>query len=446
MTRKYFFTISLTFAWLTIGLAQVKINFVEYDLDNGLHVILHQDKSTPITAVTVLYHVGSKNEKPDRTGFAHFFEHLMFAGTKDIAPGEYYMLVQNTGGELNASTSQDRTFYYEILSSNQLALGLWLESERMQYLKIDSASVETQRKVVKEERRQRYDNQPYGSVLEEIFKRAYKIYPYKWVPIGSIQHIDNATVKEFRDFYHTYYVPQNATLSIAGDINIDQTKKLVNEYFGAIPRGTGKIFRPNAVEPKQEAEIRDTVYDHIRLPAVIEAYHIPAVGTKDFYAIDMLTTLLSTGKSSRLYKALVNEKQQAVDVEAFSFGLEAPGLFITLGIANSGVNPGNLENSMDAEINKVKDQLISDDEFQKLRNQMESRYVNSNATDIGVAENLAEYHVLYGNTNLINTNLQEYLKVTKEDIKQAAGKYLTKDNRVVLYYLPVSEKRKPEVK
>lgn len=436
MPNKLLLSIILSFFLAAISFAQIKINFKEYDLDNGLHVILHQDKSTPVVAVTVLYHVGSKNEKPDKTGFAHFFEHLMFSGTKDIAPGEYYKLVQNAGGELNASTSQDRTIYYEVLPSNQLALGLWLESERMQYLKIDSQTVELQRNIIKEERRQRYDNQPYGGMLEEIFKRAYKVYPYKWIPIGSVQYIDKAPVADFENFYKTYYVPQNATLSIAGDINIDQAKNLIKEYFSGIPKGINKIYRPDVVEPPQTKEIQDTIYDNIQLPAVVEAYHIPALGSKDFYAIDMLTTLLSAGKSSRLYKALVDEQQKAVDVEAYSFGMEAPGLFITLGIVKSGINPNDLEDSMNAEIEKIKNQLISEEELQKLKNQIETRTVDADATDAGIAENLAEYHVLYGNTNLISTNLQRYMDVTREDIKDAADKYLQKNNRVMLYYLP----------
>jgi len=442
MKRKFAGIILMSLFLILPGYSQVKINFTEYDLDNGLHVILHQDKSTPIVAITVLYHVGSKNEKPDRTGFAHFFEHLMFSGSKYIPRGDYYKMVQNAGGQLNANTTQDRTLYYEILPSNQLALGLWMESERMLHLKIDSISVETQRKVVKEERRQRYDNQPYGSVFENIFKDAYKVYPYKWVPIGSVQYIDQATLPEFMDFYHTYYVPQNATLSIAGDIDIDKTKELIKEYFGSIPKGTKEMYRPNVVEPPQTTEVVDTVYDNIQLPAVIEAYHIPAVGTKDFYPLDMLTTLLAVGKSSRLYKAVVDSEQKAVDVEAFSFGLEAPGLFISLGIANKGVEANDLQNSIDEQIEKVKSNLISDEELQKLKNLISTRAVGSVATDAGIAENLAEYHVIYGNTDLINTNLQRYLDVTKEDIKRAADQYLTKENRVVLIYLPKSLQQK----
>jgi len=438
MRIKLFVLIPSIFFLSLSGKAQVKINFTEYNLDNGLHIILHQDKTAPIVAVAVLYHVGSKNEQKGKTGFAHFLERLMFAGTKDIAPGQYYKLVRDAGGELNANTSQDRTIFYEILPSNQLDLGLWLESERMQYLTIDSSTVETAKNIIKQERDHRFTNQPYSNVLEEIFKRSYKVYPYSWVPLEPTQYIDNASIEEIKDFYKTYYVPQNATLSIAGNIDIDQTKKMVNEYFDNIPRGKNKIIRPAVVEPKQTKEIQDTTYENVKFPAVVEAYHIPAFTNKDFFSIYMLTNLLSSGKDSGLYKSLVEEQKLAAQVEAYSFGLEAPGLFVTLGVANRGVDPNNLESAMNAEIDKVKNQLISKIELQKLKNLIEARFIDANSTDVGLAENLAEFHTLYGNTNLINTNLKNYLSITRQDIKNAADKYLQKNNRIVLYYLPAS--------
>ncbi len=446
MKRRFLFTIFFSFLIITISSAQKKLDFVEYDLDNGLHVILHQDNSTPIVAVTVMYHVGSKNEKPDRTGFAHFFEHLMFEGSPNIPRGQFFKIVQNAGGQLNANTSFDRTFYYEVLPSNQLNLGLWLESERMLHLKIDSVGVETQRKVVKEERSQNLDNQPYGTVLENIFKNAYKVYPYKWMPIGSAQYIDQASISEFKNFYKTYYVPQNATLSIAGDIDIDQAKDEVEKYFGTIPEGSKGIYRPTEVEPKQTEEVRDTVFDNIQLPMTIEAYHIPAMGTPDYYAIDMLTTLLSSGQSSRLQKSLVDQQQIAAYVGAFPMALEAPGLFITYAIANVGIDASATEKGINDEIEKVKNEEITDEEFQKLKNQIENQFVSQNASDLGVAENLSQYHVFYGNTDLINNEIDRYMKVTKEDIKRVANEYLTKENRVVLYYLPKSAQQKKEGK
>ncbi len=436
MNRISLLTVLLVQLFIMTLSAQNNVKFTEYNLDNGLHVILHQDNSTPIVAVSVMYHVGSKNEKPDRTGFAHFFEHLMFEGSPNIGRGEYMKMVENAGGELNANTDFDRTYYYEVLPSNQLALGLYMESERMLHLKIDSIGVETQRKVVKEERKQRLDNQPYGKIWEVIFKDAFKVSPYRWMPIGSAQYIDQASIEEFRNFYKTYYVPQNAVLSIAGDIQIDQTKELISKYFSEIPRGTKDVYRPEVEEPVQQSEIIDTAYDNIQLPALVEAYHIPAVGTEDYYPIEMLTTLLSGGRSSRLYKKLVDETQKAVYVGAFPAALEKPGLFISLAIANQGVDADELKSLIDQEIDKVKDSVITDEEMQKLRNQVETNYVNQNATDAGIAENLAYYYTIYENTNAINTELDKLMNVTKEDIKRVADKYLNDNNRVVLYYLP----------
>jgi zinc protease len=418
-----------------------EIEFTEYTLENGLYVILHQDNTTPIVAVSIMYHVGSKNEDPKRTGFAHFFEHLMFEGSKHIGRGEFDKIMESAGAANNASTSQDRTYYYEILPSNQLELGLWIESERLLHAKIDTVGVETQRKVVKEERRQSYDNQPYGSLFEETFKRAYKVHPYNWMPIGSVQYIDEATIDEFRDFYKTFYVPQNATLVIAGDISLGETKDLVEKYFADIPKSSREIPRPNVEEPPLGIEIRDTVYDNIQLPLVLHAYRIPALGTKDYYAIDMLTTLLSSGQSSRLQKVIVDEKQEAINVGAFPFSLEDSGLFIAYGIANQGVAADKLESSIQDEFNKVITEKITEKEFRKLQNQIENSFVSSNSTVAGIAGSLANYHVLYGDTDLINSEIDRYMEVTIDDIQNAAKKYLTENERVVLYYLPKSEQK-----
>lgn len=434
-------TIFLLLSFVGLSLAQVnKIEFTEYDLENGMHVILHQDNTTPIVAVSIMYHVGSKNEDPERTGFAHFFEHLLFEGSKNIKRGEFDKYITNAGGVNNANTSNDRTFYYEILPSNELELGLWLESERLMHANIDEIGVETQREVVKEEKRQRVDNQPYGSILEEIMKRSYTVHPYRWTTIGSLDHLNKASLDEFMNFYKTFYVPENATLSIAGDIDIQETKNLVDKYFSAISKGNNPIPRPDVEEPAQENEIRDIVYDQIQLPAVISAYHMPAQGTDDYYALEMLSTLLSGGQSSRMYKKLVDEEQKALQVAAIPFGTEDPGLYLTFGLANMGVELEDLEKGMDAEIERVQKELISDKEFQKIRNQVENSIVSQNGTVVGIAENLANYHVYFGDANLINTEIEKYMNVTKEDIQQVAKKYLTKNNRVVLYYLPESAK------
>lgn len=415
---------------------QGRIKFTEYDLPNGLHVILHQDNTTPIVAVSILYHVGSKNEVEGRTGFAHFFEHLMFEGSPNIPRGEFDKITQNAGGYVNANTSQDRTYYFELLPSNQLELGLWLESERLLHLRIDSVGVETQRAVVKEERKQSYDNRPYGSVIEKTMADAFKVHPYKWTPIGDPKDINKASLQEFLDFHSMYYVPNNATLSIAGDLNIDSTKKMIEKYFGDIPHGTKEIYRPTVVEPVKTAEVRETVYDNIQLPAVIISYHMPAQGTPDSYALSMLTTLLSDGQSSRLNKSLVDQQQKALQVMSFPFALEDPGLFIIFGLTNMGVPPADLEKAIYDEIEKVKTTPISDAEFQKLRNKVENDFVTGNSTMAGIAENLANYHVYFNDANLINTEIDRYMKVTPADIQRVAQKYLTPENRVVLTYLP----------
>lgn len=411
------------------------IKFIEYDLPNGLHVILHEDHSTPIVAVTVLYHVGSKNEQVGRTGMAHFFEHLLFEGSENIGRGEYAKYVENAGGGLNANTTQDRTFYYDLMPSNQLELGLWLESERMLHAKVENKGIETQREVVKEEKRMRYDNQPYGSLLPEALKHAYKKHPYAWSPIGSMEDLNAAKDEDFVNFYKTFYVPNNAVLSLAGDMNVEETKKLIAKYFGDIPKGTNPIPRPTVKEDINTGEVRDTIFGKDELPMVVQAYHIPAQGTSEYYAVDMLNILLSNGESSRLNRAMVEEQQLSLYCGAFTFNLEDPGLTLAFGLANMGVDPKTLEDGMNKEFDKVKEELISEKEFEKLKNQIESTFVSSNSSMAGIAESLANYHTYFGNANLINTEIERYMKVTREDLRAAARKYYTPENRVVLYFL-----------
>ncbi len=431
-------------AFLATSAQERKIEFEEYDLSNGLHVILHQDNSTPIVNVAVLYHVGSKNEPKGRTGFAHFFEHLMFEGSPNIERGSFFKIIQGAGGQLNANTSFDRTFYYETLPSHQLELGLYMESERMLHATIDSTGIATQKEVVKEEKRTRIDNQPYMSFQEKIFGKAYEGTNYSWTPIGSFEDIDAATDRDFKEFFDTFYVPNNATLSIAGDINVDETKKLVEKYFGEIPKGTKEIPRPKIVAPKLDESNKEEVFDNVQLPGVFQAYRMAKQGSEDYYAMQLLTTLLSGGQSSRYQKEIVDNQQLAAFVASFPFALEDGGLFVSLGLVNIGKTPEELEQSMDAEINKVKTELIDDMEFQKLKNQIENNFISSNSTMRGIGESLANYHVYFGDANLINSEIERYMAVTKEDIQRVAQKYLTADNRVTLYYLPKSAQQKPQ--
>ncbi|MEO9872557.1 M16 family metallopeptidase [Ekhidna sp.] len=431
------------FATLGVFAQEKRIEFVEYDLDNGLHVILHQDNSTPIANVSVLYHVGSKNEPEGRTGFAHFFEHLMFEGSPNIPRGEFFKIIESAGGQLNANTSNDRTFYFETLPSHQLELGLYMESERMLHATIDSTGVATQKEVVKEEKRLRVDNQPYGSILQETFSRVFEGTAYEWTPIGSFDDIDAATDADFKDFFETFYVPNNATLSIAGDIDIERTKKLVAKYFAEIPKGTKSIPRPN-VEMKKLGDVQAEVFDNIQLPAVIQAYQMAEQGSEDYYAMQMLTTLLSGGQSSRFQKEIVDNQQLAVAAGSFPFALEDAGVFISFGILNMGNTPEDLQAAMDKEIERVKNEPIDDKEFQKLRNQVENSFVSSNGTVRGIAESLADYHVYFGDASLINSEIDRFMAVTKEDLQRVAKKYLDPSNRVQLVYLPKSAQQKPE--
>ncbi len=421
----------------TITLAQApKIKFEKYTLPNGLKVILHQDKSAPVVAVTALYHVGSKNEDTGRTGFAHFFEHLLFEGSENIKRGEFDKYVSGAGGALNANTSQDRTFYFELLPSNQINLGLWLESERMMHAKIEDIGVKTQREVVKEEKRQRVDNQPYGSILDQTFRRAFKAHPYRWMPIGSMDHLNKAQLSEFIDFYKTYYVPNNCVLSIAGDFNIEDAKKNIAAYFKDIPRGKTPIVRPNIVEPPLGGEVRDIVEDNVQLPLILQAYRTPKQGTEDYYTFNVLSTILSGGESSRMQKILVNKSQQALAAAAFPFALEDAGMFIVYALPNMGNSVDKLESSMDSIITDLKNNLVSEKEFQKVMNQIQSNFVQKNSSMAGIAESLANYEVYFNDANLINNEIDRFKKVTREDLQKAANKYLNKDNRVVLTYVP----------
>lgn len=419
-----------------------EIEFEEYDLDNGLHVILHQDHSAPIVSISVMYHVGSKNEKPTRTGFAHFFEHLMFEGTKNIDRGEYSEIVEKAGGTLNANTSNDRTYYYEIMPSNQLELGLWLEAERMLHAKVDSVGIATQKKVVIEEKKQRYDNRPYGDILIQTMKRAFKEHPYRWTTIGDADHIRAAEDHEFQEFYDMFYVPNNAVLVVAGDFEKDEAKKYIEKYYSTIPKGTKELRRPEPNEPPLGGEVRDTVYDQIQLPAIIQAYRTPAMGSEDYYAVDLLAKMLSGGQSSRLHKKLVDEKELAMAVNLFPMPFEHPSVALTFALPNMGVDPKKVEDAMNKEIEAVKTGNIDDREFQKLKNQVESEFVNGSARLYSRANALARNYTYFNDTDLVNTEIEKYREVTKEDIKAAAKKYLTKDNRVVLYYLPESQKQK----
>jgi zinc protease len=430
--------IILSSALLAVFVSAVaqKMAFIEYKLKNGLPVILYQDKSAPVVAVSVMYHVGSKDEQPNRTGFAHFFEHLLFEGSPNIKRGEFMKIVTANGGQNNANTTQDRTFYFEQFPSNQLATGLWLESERMLHPIINQIGVKTQNEVVKEEKRLSYDNRPYGNFVMEIMKRLFTKHPYNWVTIGSMKDLDAATLEEFQAFNKKFYTPSNAVLVVTGDIDIAKTKALIESYFADIPSGTAIVKTKIEDEPITKAII-DTAYDtNIQLPAIITAYRIPGRLSKESLALEMASAVLSKGNSSRMYKKMVDDKKNSLAVGNFNYALEDYGAYISYALPNGGVALDTLLADMDEEIVKIQTSLISEDEFTKLQNQFENDFLDKNTRMIGVAENLANGYTFYKNTNNINTELDEIRKVTRADIQAVAKKYLNPNQRVILYYLP----------
>ncbi|HYK75713.1 MAG TPA: pitrilysin family protein [Daejeonella sp.] len=433
---KHLWCTALTVLFFTAASAQ-KVKFTEYDLPNGLHVILHQDRSVPVVAVSVMYHVGSKNEIPNRTGFAHFFEHLLFEGSDNIKRGEFMKLVSSNGGQNNANTTQDRTFYYEVFPSNQFQLGLWLESERMMHPVINEIGVKTQNEVVKEEKRLRIDNQPYGRFAEEIFKRLFSDHPYRWQTIGSMADLDAAKLDEFQAFFKKFYVPNNAVLSIAGDIDIDQAKQLIEAYFGSIPKGASVVYQKIEEKPITKMMV-DTAYDaNIQLPAIMSAYRVPGLDTKDAKTMEMISTILSGGASSKLYKKMVDEKKDALQVGAFNYVLEDYGAYITYALPNNNTPLNTLLKDIDEEIVKLQTNLISEEDYNKIQNQFENNYVTANSRMLGIAENLADGYTFYNkNTNYINEELDKIKSISREDIREAARKYLQPNSRLVLYYLP----------
>ncbi|MGY5846261.1 M16 family metallopeptidase [Salegentibacter sp. HM20] len=417
------------------GFAQ-QVDFTEYDLDNGLHVILHQDKTAPVVSTSVMYHVGGKDLKNNKTGFAHFFEHLLFEGTKNIGEGEFMSIINSNGGSFNATTSLDRTYYYETFPSNKLELGLWLESERMLHPVIGEKGVKTQNEVVKEERRRSYDNRPYGNLLQVIQANLFSKHPYKDPNIGYMEDLDAATLEEFNEYFDEYYAPNNATLVVAGDIDLEKTKKLIEDYFGPIPSGN-QVSRTKIEEEPITTTVKDTFYDpNIQLPMFVLAWRTPGMSEKDAQVLDMVSTILSQGKSSRLYKKLVDEQKQALQASAINLAFEDYGAYAILSLPQGDTTLDTLKEEIDEEIIKLQNETISDREFQKLQNTFENRFVNANSSVSGIAESLATYKVLHGDTDLINEQLEIYKSITPEDIKRVANDYLKENQRAEIYYLP----------
>jgi len=430
-------------AFLSLGmLASVhaqKVEFEEYTLDNGLHVILHQENAAPVVTVGVMYQIGAKDEVEGRSGFAHFFEHLLFEGTPNIERGEWFNIVSAAGGRNNANTSQDRTYYYETFPSNNLAMGLWMESERMFNPIIEKIGVDTQNEVVKEKKRQRIDNAPYGKIIYRtgVDKHLFKTHPYGRSVIGSMEDLDAAKLKEFQAFNDKYYNPNNAVLVVAGDFQKEDAKKMISDYFSTIPNLDEPNIRTNVVEAPITKTRYATEYDsNIQIPAFLFSYITPKSVEKDAYVLDYISTILTGGNSSRMYKRMVEDEKVAVQVLAFAQSNQDYGTYTMGALIKGEPDFDQLRTMMDEEISKLQTTLISEKEYQKLKNQFETRFVNSNSSVEGIASSLATYYMLHGgDTNKINKELSIYNSITREDIMRVAKKHLNPNQRLELKYL-----------
>jgi predicted Zn-dependent peptidase len=408
------------------------IQFEKFKLKNNLTVIVHQDKSTPMACLNIIYDVGARDEDENKTGFAHLFEHLMFGGSINIP--NYDEPLQLVGGENNAFTTNDITNYYCTVPSENLETAFWLESDRMLSLAFDKKSLEVQRSVVIEEFKQRYLNQPYGDVWLLLRPLIYNVHPYKWATIGKeIKHIEDATMEDVKAFFKEHYNPSNAVLVVAGDVEVEQVKALAEKWFEPIDAGV-KPKRNLPVEPPQTEYRSLTVERDVPISSIYRAYHMCARNDEEYHTVDILSDILSRGNSSRLYKNLIKDKQLFSDIHAYVMGDFDKGLFVISGKINDGVTIEQAEAGIDAEIAKMQNELVAADELQKCKNKIESTVTYSEADVLNKATNLAISELL-GDANLINLEIENYQKVTAEGIKEQANKILQKTNCSTLFYL-----------
>ncbi len=425
------------------ALAQPKVEFEQYTLSNGLTVLLHEDHSAPVTAAVVIYHVGSKNEMPKRTGFAHLFEHMMFQGSQNVGDEQHFKFLQEIGANINGSTNNDRTNYFEIVPSNYLELALWLESDRMGFLlpAMTQEKLDNQRDVVKNERRQRVDNQPYGTAGEKIDKALYpEGHPYSWPVIGYMEDLSAASLDDVTEFFRLYYAPNNAVLSIAGDINPNQTKEWVQKYFGDIPQGN-EIERPGVQLVTLKDSKRMMFEDKVQLPRLYMTWPSAQRNTRDDAVLDVLTDILSSGKNSRLYKSLVYEQQIAQSLFSYQNGSEIAGEVGIVVTAKPEKTLTEIESAVQVQLERVLKDGVTLKEIQTSLNNKESSLINSRATVFGKANSLATYFALTGDPNNINKEFDRFKGITPNEVLGVAKKYLTKPN-VVLSVVPEG---KPEL-
>jgi len=413
-----------------------KVEFTDTTLENGLRVLIAPDHAAPVVSISLTYNTGSRNEKQGRTGFAHLFEHMMFEGSANVGKGEHMLLVQNYGGSLNGSTNNDQTNYFEELPKNQLDMALFLESDRMKALNITQANLDNQRNAVQEERRLRVDNQPYGKSFEELESMAYDNFPYHHSVIGSMDDLNAATLDDVKDFFRIYYAPNNVVLVLVGDIDAKETLAKVKKYFGDIPRQQA----PPPVdmkEPDHDKERRKTLNDALaRLPQFHAVYNIGPGNTPDTYALQVLSSILSGGRSGRFYQHLVHDKQLALNAGAFAQARRGPGLFNIVALPRPGVKIEDLEKSLDDEIEAIKKDGVTQQEMDKVRTQFLRQAIQTRVSTLGIANQLGTATIFYNDPNLINTAYEKLTAVTAEQVKQAAQKYLVPAHRSVVITLP----------
>jgi predicted Zn-dependent peptidase len=398
------------------------------ELPNGLRAYLVEDHQSPVISVQVWYHVGSKNEVPGRTGFAHLFEHLMFEGTKNLGPEQFSDYVVRSGGADNAYTTEDATVFWETVPGTLLPVVLWLEADRMRNLEISEQVFDNEREVVKEERRLRFDNQPYGTVIETLYRNAYTAHPYQHMTIGSMGDLEHASLADIRDFYDTYYVPDNATLLIVGDLDPQEAESLVRKYFEPLPPGHRYLERKIPQEPPQIAQRVVTMDLNVALPAFVEGYHMAADGTPDAYPLRLAAKILSDGDSSRIYRRLVYEKQMALQAESVGNFTEDPNVFFVFAIMNSGYTPAQGEAEVEDELARLRTQPVPAEELRKAKNQILRDFILSRQTLQSRGEELGYAAVILKDAELVNTELARFLAVTPEDIQRVARKYFVTEN------------------
>jgi zinc protease len=434
------FLVLLALAATTASLAAaVRPNKLQYQmmtLPNGLTVVLEEDHSTPIVHLQLWYHVGSKNEKRGRTGFAHLFEHLMFKGSRNVQPEAHTSMIASVGGQSNAYTTDDETVFWETVPAQYLPMILWMEADRMATLRVDKETFVAEREVVKEERRMRVDNQPYGRLNEIIYDQAFTVHPYKHPTIGSMADLEAATIEDVQDFYHTYYVPANATMVLVGDFDTNQALQLVNQYLGRVPKAAKPVPRDIPQEPAQTQEKRATVSVPVPLPAVVVAYHITRDGNPDSYPLHIVGKLLSDGESSRIYKKLVYQNQMAVAAFGTANLIEDPNLFYAVAIVQPPHTTDEVANALIAEIERLKTEPITAHELQKTKNQFARDYILGRESNQQKALQLAHAVVIHNDIKTADGEFDIFQNISIADVQRVARTYFRPENRMVLTIMP----------